>query len=114
MAMKKGDLVLIYHSNAKPSGIIGLGRVTKEAVADPTQFDKKSEYYDAKSVKEKPRWFCPEISFVEKFEKIIPLDSLKTVKALKKMPLLQRGSRLSVQPVQDLEFKVIKELSKAL
>jgi len=55
--IKLGDLVLIYHSNARPPGIAGVAEVIKEAYPDHTQFDKKSKYFDPKSTKDKPRWF---------------------------------------------------------
>ena len=61
--MQVGDLVLFYHSNAKPPGIAGLATVSKKAEPDPTQFDKKSEYFDPKATKEKPRWFCVKVKF---------------------------------------------------
>ena len=53
--MKQGDLALFYHSNAKPPGITGIARVVGEPYPDPTQFDPKSEYHDAKSKPENPR-----------------------------------------------------------
>lgn len=56
--MQKGDLILFYHSNTKPPGVAGLATVSKEAIPDPTSFDKKSDYYDEKSTEENPRWFC--------------------------------------------------------
>lgn len=110
VGMEVGDLCLIYHSNAQPPGVIGLGKVSKKAFADPLQFDKKSDYFDEKATKEKPRWFCPEISFVEKFSRLIPLPELRTIAELKDMVLLQKGSRLSVQKVSDKEFKKILSL----
>jgi predicted RNA-binding protein with PUA-like domain len=54
--MHVGDMVLVYHSNAEPSGVVGVGKVVRLAEADPTQFDKKSEYYEPKATKEAPRW----------------------------------------------------------
>lgn len=105
--MEIGDLCLIYHSNAEPPGIIGLGKVSKKAFPDPFQFDKKSDYYDEKATIEKPRWFCPEISFIKKFNRLIPLSELKEIKELQNMSLLQKGSRLSVQKVSDKEYEKI-------
>lgn len=110
-SMEVGDLCIIYHSNAEPPGIAGLGKVSKKAFADPLQFDKKNDYYDEKATREKPRWFCPEISFVKKFPNFIPLPELRKVKELKEMALLKKGSRLSVQQVKEKEFVKILALA---
>jgi len=75
--MQVDDRVLIYHSNSKPSGVAGLASVFKTAVPDPTQFDKKSEYFDPKASKEKPIWFCTEVKFLKKLNTFISLESIK-------------------------------------
>ena len=108
--MKIGDLVLFYHSNAEIPGVAGLAKVCKTSHPDPTQFDSKSEYYDPKATKENPRWFMVEVEFVEKFDRVISLSELKTTKGLENMPLVQKGSRLSINPVSEKEFKIITEL----
>ena len=76
MSMHVGDQVLFYHSSAENIGIAGLAVINKAAIPDPAQFDKKSEYYDEKATKEKPRWFCPEVKFVDKFKNLISLEQL--------------------------------------
>lgn len=108
--MRAGDLVLFYHSNAEPPGIAGVARVSRESHPDPTQFDKKSEYYDPKATKEKPIWFMVEVEFVEEFPLVLPLDALKKEKALAGMPLVQKGTRLSVMPVKESEWKRVMEM----
>lgn len=108
--MQVGDDVLFYHSNATPSGVAGVATISKAAVPDPTQFDKKSEYYDAKATKEKPIWFCTEVRFVTKFKKFIPLDMIKKDHNLTNMLVVQKGSRLSIQPVLQTEFDYIHQL----
>lgn len=110
--MNVGDEVLFYHSNAEPPGVAGIARVSKAAVPDPTVFDKKSEYFDQKATKEKPIWFCVEVQFVQKFKSLIPLDELRKNKKLAKMALLQKGSRLSVQPVTPAEFNEVLGMKK--
>ena len=105
--MKKGDLVLFYHSSCEVPGVAGIARVAKESHPDPTQFDPKSDYYDPKSTKENPRWFMVEVEFVKKFDRVITLAELKAEKALSNMPLVQKGSRLSINPVAELEYKTI-------
>lgn len=108
--MAVGDLVLYYHSNAEPSGVVGTATVSKTAVADPTQFDRRSEYFDEKATKDAPRWFSPEIKFKSKFKRLVTLDDLRKERDLQKMVVLQRGSRLSVQPVTKAEFERVEGL----
>ena len=50
--MRVGDGVLFYHSSCAEPGIVGIGKVASTPYPDPTQFDKKSKYYDPKSKKE--------------------------------------------------------------
>lgn len=108
--MKLGDLVLFYHSSCEVPGVAGLAKVSKTSHPDPSQFDAKSEYYDPKATKEAPRWFMVEVEFVEKFDHVITLTEIKNTKGLEKMPLVQKGSRLSINPVTEQEFKIIKNL----
>lgn len=105
--MKLNDMVLFYHSSCETPGVAGLARVCKESHPDPGQFDPKSEYYDPKATKENPRWFMVEVEFVEKFDHVITLQSIKSEKALANMPLVQKGSRLSINPVTEKEYKTI-------
>ncbi|MGZ3809155.1 MAG: EVE domain-containing protein [Bacteriovorax sp.] len=105
--MKKGDMVLFYHSSCDVPGVAGLARVSKESHPDPTQFDSKSDYYDPKATVDHPRWFMVEVEFVEKFDEVITLATLKGEKALSNMPLVQKGSRLSINPVTEKEYKTI-------
>ena len=109
-SMKIGDQVVFYHSNAEPSGIAGLATVCSAAKPDPSQFDKKSEYFDPKATLEKPRWFCVQVQFQNKFPQILALSDLKTEKKLKDMMLLKKGQRLSIQPVSEIEFKTICQI----
>lgn len=110
-SMKRGDLILLYHSSAEVIGVAGLGEISKEAVPDPAQFDKKSEYFEPAATKEKPRWFCPEVRFVEKFKEIVTLDQIKNDPALSNMLVIKRGQRLSVQPVDQKDFEHILTLA---
>lgn len=110
-SMQLGDIVLFYHSNAEPSGVVGLAEVVKLASPDQLQFDKKSEYYAEKATKEKPIWFCTEIKYKSKFEKIVSLEQIKQDPKLKNMELLRQG-RLSVSPVTQAEFEHICKLGE--
>lgn len=106
-----GDVVLYYHSNAKPSGVVGVARVVSEPYPDPTQFDETSRYHDSKSSKGDPRWWLVDIEFVEVFPRTVSLAELREDPRLEDMALLKR-MRLSVQPVRKREFEIIEALSK--
>ena len=110
-AMKKGDRVLFYHSNADPSGVAGVATVCALAQPDPLQFDKRSEFFDAAATKEQPRWSAVELAFETEFARVISLEELRAVKALSTLLILQRGNRLSVTPVQPVEFRAICALA---
>lgn len=112
-SMKVGDYVLFYHSNAEPSGVAGVARVSSAAAPDKTQFQKKSEYFDAKATVDKPIWFCVEIEFVSVFVKVISLEQLRAEKNLADMQVLKKGQRLSVQPVTAAEFEIVRKLGGA-
>ncbi|MBX3174476.1 MAG: EVE domain-containing protein [Gemmatimonadaceae bacterium] len=105
--MKKGDRVFFYHSSADPTGITGICEVVKEGYPDHTAFDPKDTHYDPKSKKDAPTWFMVDLKAVESFKQILTLAELKKLKGLEKMVLLQRGSRLSVQPVTAKEWGVV-------
>lgn len=111
--MKVGDQVLFYHSNATPPGVAGLARVSGPAVPDPTQFDRKSEYFEPQSTKENPRWKCVEVEFQEIFPHFVSLEELRSRPELKKMLVLKKGQRLSIQPVTAEEFKAVCRLGRA-
>jgi predicted RNA-binding protein with PUA-like domain len=109
--MKPGDLVLFYHSRANPVGVTGVARVSSESYPDPTQFDRKSPYFDEKASKEDPRWWLVDVEFVEKFPRVVPLSEIKDDPELREMVLVKR-SRLSVQPVEKGEFEIIRKLGR--
>ncbi len=109
--MKAGDLALFYHSNAKPPGITGIARVVGEPYPDPTQFDEKSEYHDPKSKPENPRWWLTDFEFVSKFKGMLSLETLKSDTLLSEMLVCQRGTRLSITPVDPVHFKRASKLA---
>ncbi|GAP66154.1 hypothetical protein MBSD_n1456 [Mizugakiibacter sediminis] len=109
-AMKTGDPVFFYHSSCAAPGIAGIAAVASAAYPDPTQFDPRSPYFDPGSSRDDPRWMLVDVKFVRKLKRIITLDELKTHRALAAMPLLQRGTRLSVQPVTKAQWDFILAL----
>ncbi|MGW8181357.1 MAG: EVE domain-containing protein [bacterium] len=110
--MQVGDHVLYYHSNVKPPGVAGTARVVREAYPDHTSWDSNSKYFDPKSSPEAPRWFMVDIAFEERFQQIVTLDRIKQESALQEMVLVKRG-RLSVQPVEKVEFDLIRKIGRS-
>lgn len=106
-AMAEGDEVFVYHASCKDIGIAGVVRVTRTAYVDPSQFDPQSPYFDARSTPDQPRWQAVDLRFVRKLPRLIPLDRLKALPGLEGLPLVQRGSRLSVMPVSEAEWRII-------
>ncbi|TYT26027.1 EVE domain-containing protein [Luteimonas viscosa] len=110
--MQVGDGVLFYHSNTQVPGIYGIGEVASTAYPDPTQFRKKSKYYDPKATQEQPRWDLVDVKFVRKFDRGIPLDEIRGhAEALgEEFALIRKGTRLSVMPVTAAQWKVLLAL----
>lgn len=108
--MKTGDLVLFYHSNAEPPGVVGVAKVVKEAYPDATQFDPTEQHYDPKSKRENPPWLMVDLGFVEKFKRVISLEDLRSHKELADMLVLRKGQRLSLMPVDAKHFDRVREL----
>lgn len=108
--IKTGDMVFVYHSSSDPTGIAGIAEVVKGGYPDPTAFDRKDHHYDPKSKAEAPSWYMVDIRGVKALPRLVTLEELRGVKGLEKMVLLQRGSRLSVQPVRAEEWEIITGL----
>jgi len=98
-AMKKGDRVFFYHSNAEPNAIVGVCEVVREAYPDASQFDRKSEMHDPKSTRELPTWSTVDLKAVRALPRPVTLTAMRGVPGLEKMELLRKGSRLSVMAV---------------
>lgn len=109
--MKEGDVVLFYHSNASPSGIAGIGVVSRAAAPDASSWDPQSPYYDPQSSPEKPRWQCVQVAYRKKFKDLISLDALKKDPRLEGLLVLKKGQRLSITPVTKEHFQIIQSLS---
>jgi predicted RNA-binding protein with PUA-like domain len=110
--MAIGDQVLFYHSNAEPPAVVGIAEVVKTAYPDRTQFDRKSHHFDPASKPNAPRWDMVDLKYRETFPTSLSLYRLKQEPKLKGMVLLQKGSRLSVQPVTESEWAVIAKLAR--
>ena len=108
--MKRGDLVFFYHSSTDPAAIVGVAEVAREAYPDPTAVDPSDSHYDPKSRPDAPTWMMVDLRAVEPLARPLPLSDLRGVKGLEKMVLLQKGSRLSVQPVTEKEWEIIYKM----
>ena len=104
--MRVGDGVLFYHSSCAEPGIAGLAEVASAAYPDPTQFDRKSPYYDPKSDPENPRWLLVDVKAIKK-TRLIGLPELREQSELEDMIILRRGNRLSITPVTTAEWNFI-------
>jgi predicted RNA-binding protein with PUA-like domain len=107
-AMRPGDGVLFYHSSCPEPGIAGLAEVASAAYPDPTQFERRSDYYDPKSTRAAPRWVMVDVRALRK-TRLVPLAELRRQRALRKMWLLRPGSRLSITPVSAAEWRHVTD-----
>jgi len=108
--MRKGDGVLFYHSSCDEPGVVGIAEVATAAHPDPTQFDPKSDYFDAKSARDEPRWSLVDVKFKRKLKRVIALNELKSREELTGLALIRPGNRLSVLPVSKAQWDFILEL----
>ena len=109
-SMQPGDLFFFYHSSCPEPGIAGIARINAPYYPDPTALEPGSHYFDAKASTAKNPWSAVDVAFVEAFKRVIPLAQLKTQSALLVLPLVQKGSRLSVMPVSTEEWAAVLAL----
>ena len=110
--MKAGDLGFLYHSSCDVPGIYGIAEVASTPYPDPTQFQKKSKYFDEKATPEQPRWFLVDVKFVRKLKAPVALDTIRQhAEALgEDFALIRKGTRLSVLPVSAAQWKILLSL----
>ena len=106
------DYGFFYHSGKKPE-IVAVVEVVREAYPDHTAQDPKNRHFDEKATPEDPRWYMVDVKLEYCFDSPLPLEELKKETALEGMELLRRGSRLSVQPVEERFFKHILERARS-
>jgi predicted RNA-binding protein with PUA-like domain len=104
--MRVGDGVLFYHSSCAEPGIVGIGQVASGPYPDPTQFDKKSHYYDPASKKEAPRWELVDVQVLRKTRNFT-LPELRAEPELADLLVLRKGNRLSITPVEPKHWRLI-------
>ncbi|OIO60544.1 MAG: EVE domain-containing protein [Verrucomicrobia bacterium CG_4_10_14_3_um_filter_43_23] len=108
--MQVGDLALFYHSSCAEPGVAGIVEITKSAYPDPSSWDAKSPYFDSKSSPDNPRWFMVNVTFKSEFKNFVSLKALKENDNLKDMKVVQKGQRLSIQPVTREEFSLVSKM----
>lgn len=105
--MQLGDKVLFYHSRTAPVGVVGTATISRSAYPDPTQFDVHSAYFDKTASPQTARWVVVDVTFERRFKAPVLLQALRQNPEFADMLLLQKGSRLSVQPVQPVHYRAI-------
>lgn len=105
--MTVGDRFFFYHSSCATPGIAGIGEIARCAYPDPTAIDPNSHYFDAKASETKNPWSAVDVAFIERFDTVLTLPRLKAEPTLAQMPLVQKGSRLSVMPVSESEWLTV-------
>jgi predicted RNA-binding protein with PUA-like domain len=105
--MQPGDLAFFYHSNCKEPGIVGIMKIVRGGYPDHSAFDPDAKYYDPKSDPDNPRWYMVDVRYVRKLKRNITLSELRTHTGLSELPLLRRGNRLSVMPVDARQWDYI-------
>jgi len=105
--MQLGDEAFFYHSSCEQPGIVGIVKITRAAYPDETAFDPNSDYYDAQSKREAPRWWMVDVQLQRRLKRLVSLEELKSDTRLAEFPLLKRGNRLSVMPVTATQWKQV-------
>jgi predicted RNA-binding protein with PUA-like domain len=111
--MQEGDGVLFYASNAEPPGVTGLATIARAGYPDHFAWKNGHKYFDEAGSAESPVWYMVDVGFIERFPAIVTLDTLKHTPGLEKMVVIQKGSRLSVQPVTPDEYEIVVKLGHA-
>jgi predicted RNA-binding protein with PUA-like domain len=111
--MSVADEVLFYHSSTEPPAAVGIAEISGPAEPDPTQFEPSDSHYDPKATPADPIWYCVRVKFKQKFRRPVALPELRECKDLQNMMLLRKGSRLSIQPVTEKEFRLVSKLGSS-
>ncbi len=109
--VRVGDPVLFYHSREEPLGIFGVMEVVRAGYPDHTAFDPKSKYFDPSSKRDQPRWYMVDVKLIRKFDSPVTRDQLQADPVTSGMLVMKRGMRLSIQPVQPVEWEAVLKLA---
>jgi predicted RNA-binding protein with PUA-like domain len=110
--MKRGDLAFLYHSSCPEPGIAGIVEIVRAGYPDASAWNRRSEYYDAKSPENKPLWYTVDLRLARRLRAVLPLIRLRDHAGaqLNGMWLLRAGNRLSITPVDAAHWKFILSL----
>lgn len=108
--MRQGDQAFFYHSNCATPGIVGIVEIVREAYPDFTAFDPEAGHFDPRSDPENPIWSMVDVRYLRELKRTICLSELKNYPALRPLPLVQRGNRLSIMPVSAEQWQFILAL----
>ena len=111
--MRVGDLAFLYHSSCPQPGIYGVMEIATAAYPDPTQYDRKSDYYDAAATREQPRWFLVDVRYRRHLKQPVLLSTLRDHESRLKGFKLFTAVRLSVMPVAPDHWERILALEKS-
>ncbi len=111
--MREGDLAFFYHSSSDPTAIVGIVEIVRAGYPDHTAFDPADDHFDPKSDPDHPTWYMVDVRARERLPRPLTLAELRTMRGLERMTLLQKGSRLSVQPVTPEEWEIITSRATA-
>ncbi len=109
-SMRIGDGVLFYHSSCDPAGVVGEAKISALAIPDPSALNPDSTYFDPKATLERNPWVMVQVEFVKAYKRMVTLSEIKTTPGLEEILVAKRGMRLSIQPVTEGEFRIIKSL----
>jgi len=109
--IKVGDGVLFYHSSCAEPAIVGLAEVVRDGYPDHTAQNPVSDHYDPRATPDNPIWYMVDIKFMVRLPQPLTRDLLRSHPVLAGMMVLQRGSRLSVQPVTADEWRAVLALA---
>ncbi|MEK6748345.1 MAG: EVE domain-containing protein [Pseudomonadota bacterium] len=112
--MQVDDLAFFYHSNCEIPAIVGIMRIARAGYPDHTAWQSDGAHYDAKSTPENPRWYMVDVQYQRHLHRPISLAEIKSDPLLHAMPLVRKGSRLSVSPVSAAQWMHILDLEKSL
>lgn len=110
-SIKKGDLVLFYHSSIPQPAIVGVAEVVREGYPDFTAMQPDSEHFDPKSTPGNPVWYMVDVRYLEDFAQPVTLEAIRNNPLLTEMPLVKR-SRLSIQPATGDEWQIIMSMGR--
>lgn len=111
--MHEGDLAFFYHSSSDPTAIVGIVEIVRAGYPDDTAFDPAADHFDPKSDPDNPTWYMVDVRARERLPRPVTLAELRGMRGLERMTLLQKGSRLSVQPVTPEEWEIITSHASA-